>query len=149
MIGSRYQFEIPGRYFAATAENRCSEDLPYSHAVIRVPTIVLREPEFAPCHENQSESYRRDVQAASVVKTFSVNSLINNERRSEKPSNPRRRARIGPTQAVGLAVGPAQPVAADTPVAQPKGCGDVAADDRAAGVLICRGRQLAVSLARR
>jgi hypothetical protein len=25
--------------FAATAENRRSEDLPYSHALIRVPTI--------------------------------------------------------------------------------------------------------------
>jgi len=52
-IGTRYQFEIPRRYFAATAENRCSEDLPYSHDLIRVPTIVLRELEVARRHKNQ------------------------------------------------------------------------------------------------
>ena len=54
--GARYQFDIPRRYLAATAENRCSEDLPYSHALIRVPTIVLREFELAQRHENQPES---------------------------------------------------------------------------------------------
>jgi Resolvase, N terminal domain len=40
--GGRYLFDIPHRYFAATAENRCSEDLPHSHALIREPTIVQR-----------------------------------------------------------------------------------------------------------
>jgi hypothetical protein len=45
--GARYQFDIPRRYSVATAENRCSEDLPYSHALIRVPTIVQRELELA------------------------------------------------------------------------------------------------------
>ena len=48
--GARYQFDIPRKYLAATAENRCSEDLPYSHALIRVPTIVLREFELAQRH---------------------------------------------------------------------------------------------------
>lgn len=48
--GARYQFDIPCRYFAATAENRCSEDLAYSHALIRVPTIVQREFELAQRH---------------------------------------------------------------------------------------------------
>ena len=33
--GTRYQIDNPRRYLAATAENRCSEDLPYSHALIR------------------------------------------------------------------------------------------------------------------
>jgi hypothetical protein len=55
-IGARYQFDIPRRYFAAKAENRCSEDLPYFHASIRVPTIVLRELELAQRHKNQPKS---------------------------------------------------------------------------------------------
>jgi hypothetical protein len=54
--GARYRFDIPRRYFAATAENRCSEDLPYSHALIRVPTIVQREFELAQRRGNQPES---------------------------------------------------------------------------------------------
>src|SRR6476660_5945837 len=79
--------------FCRTAENRCSEDLPYSHALIRVPTIVQREFKLAQRHGNQPESSSTRVQDTSVVKTFSVNSLIDNERALEKPSNPRRRAR--------------------------------------------------------
>src|SRR6476660_7773354 len=79
--------------FCRTAENRCSEDLPYSHALIRVPTIVQREFKLAQRHGNQPESSSTRVQNTSVVKTFSVNSLIDNERALEKPSNPRRRAR--------------------------------------------------------
>jgi hypothetical protein len=89
--GGRYQFDIPHRYFAATAENRCSEDLPYSHALIRVPTIVQREFELAQRHGSQPESSSARVQDTSVVKTISVNSLIDNELALEKPSNPRRR----------------------------------------------------------
>jgi hypothetical protein len=54
--GTRYQIDNPRRYLAATAENRCSEDLPYSHALIRVPTIVQREFELAQRHGNQPES---------------------------------------------------------------------------------------------
>src|SRR6478672_9200018 len=76
-----------------TAENRCSEDLPYSHALIRVPTIVQREFKLAQRHGNQPESSSTRVQDTSVVKTFSVNSLIDNERALEKPSNPRRRVK--------------------------------------------------------
>jgi hypothetical protein len=38
--------------------------------------------------------HRRDGQEASVVQTFSLNSLIDNERRPEKPSNPRRRVKL-------------------------------------------------------
>ena len=90
-IGAGYYLDIPRRYFPATVENRCSEDLPYFRASIRVPTIVLRERELAQRHENQANRHQRDVQAASVVKTFSANSLIDNERSPEKPSNPRRR----------------------------------------------------------
>jgi transposase len=37
--------------------------------------------------------HRRYVRDTSVVKTFSVNPLVGNERALEKPSNPRRRAR--------------------------------------------------------
>jgi hypothetical protein len=55
-IGAGYYLDIPRRYFAATVENRCSEDLPYFRASIRVPTIVLRELELAQRHENQAKS---------------------------------------------------------------------------------------------
>ena len=81
--------------FCRTAENRCSEDLPYSHALIRVPTIVQREFKLAQRHGNQPESSSTRVQDTSVVKTFSVNSLIDNERALEKPSRPRRRVNHG------------------------------------------------------
>ena len=68
--------------------------LAYSHALIRVPTIVQREFELAQRHGNQPESTSARVQDTSVVKTFSVYSLIDNERALEKPSNPRRRANL-------------------------------------------------------
>jgi len=55
---------------------------------------VLRGLELARRHRNQQNRHRRDVQEASVVKTFPVNSLIDNERRPEKPSNPRRRVKV-------------------------------------------------------
>jgi hypothetical protein len=66
--------------------------------------------------------HKRDVQAASVVKTFSANSLIDNERRSEKPSNPRRRARGGTREVVATDVhrrhAPTDPLA----VVRPASC---------------------------
>src|SRR6476646_10911525 len=92
--------------FCRTAENRCSEDLPYSHALIRVPTIVQREFQLAQRHGNQPESSSTRVQDTSVVKTFSVNSLIDNERALEKPSNPRRRAKA---EGMSLAAPQARP----------------------------------------
>jgi hypothetical protein len=55
-IGVRYEFDIPRRYFAATGENRRSEDLPHFHALIRLPTIALRDLELGQRHQNQPKS---------------------------------------------------------------------------------------------
>ena len=49
------QIENPIGPTADGAEDRRSEDLPYSHALICVPTIVQRQFELAQRHGNQPE----------------------------------------------------------------------------------------------
>jgi hypothetical protein len=101
-IGVGYHLDIPRRYFAATAENRCSEDLPYFHASIRVPTIVLRELELARRQENQAKSSSARC-PSSLCSEDLFGQLVDRQRvQSEKSSNPRRRVSFT-VQSGGLA----------------------------------------------
>ena len=92
MVAVGYDLDFPHRFFTAIAEIGCSEDLPYFHAWIPAPTMATREFEVAGRHRDLPELQSTRCARRPVVKTFPVNSLIDNERRPENPSNPRRRA---------------------------------------------------------
>ena len=91
-IGVGYHLDIPRRYFAATAENRCSEDLPISTPrFVFLRSCCESSNRTAPENQAKSSSARCP---SSLCSEDLFGQLVDRQRvQSEKSSNPRRRVR--------------------------------------------------------